>query len=109
MRRDWHFENPYDSSQDSCCPSVGTSGARSRLRPDLRRAHPVGNSRFCAIHHVHVYSRRFEKFDWKARLNVRNIGVGNELIPVASQPDGSIASWRIRESQSWSLRNTLTL
>jgi hypothetical protein len=42
------------------------------------------------------------------QLNVRNLGVGNELIPVSAQPDGTPNSWRIRESQAWSLRNTFT-
>jgi hypothetical protein len=32
--------------------------------------------------------------------------VGEELIPVSAQPDGTPNSWRIRESQTWSLRNT---
>ncbi|HWA26524.1 MAG TPA: TonB-dependent receptor plug domain-containing protein [Lacunisphaera sp.] len=54
------------------------------------------------------YRRKFEKFDWQVQLNVRNIGVGNELIPVSAQPDGSVNAWRIRESQTWSLRNTFT-
>lgn len=54
------------------------------------------------------YSRKFKRVNWKVQLNVRNIGVGNELIPISAQPDGSVASWRIRESQTWSLRNTFT-
>ncbi len=54
------------------------------------------------------YSRKFRKVSWKVQLNVRNIGVGNELIPISAQPDGSVNSWRIRESQTWSLRNTFT-
>jgi hypothetical protein len=54
------------------------------------------------------YRRKFAKFNWSIQLNVRNIGVGNELIPVSAQPDGSIAGWRIAPSQSWTLRNTFT-
>ena len=54
------------------------------------------------------YGRKFRKVSWKVQLNVRNIGVGNELIPVGAQPDGSVNSWRIREAQTWSLRNTFT-
>jgi len=34
--------------------------------------------------------------------------VGDELIPVSAQPDGSVAAWRIREAQTWTLRNTFT-
>lgn len=54
------------------------------------------------------YRRKFEKFTWKIQLNVRNIGVGDELTPVAAQPDGSIAGWRIRARQSWTLRSTFS-
>ena len=54
------------------------------------------------------YRRKFEKFGWSVQLNVRNIGVGDELIPVSAQPDGTPNSWRIREAQTWSLRNTFT-
>lgn len=54
------------------------------------------------------YGRKFRKVSWRVQLNVRNIGVGNELVPVSAQPDGSVNSWRIRESQTWSLRNTFT-
>lgn len=54
------------------------------------------------------YTRKFEHFDWRIQLNVRNIGVGNELIPVGAQPDGSIAGWRIAPTQSWTIRNTFS-
>jgi hypothetical protein len=52
------------------------------------------------------YTRKFSRFTWKAQFRVDNIGVGNELIPVQAQPDGSIASWRIASPQKWTLRNT---
>jgi hypothetical protein len=57
------------------------------------------------------YTRAFKKFTFKAQLNVKNIGVGEELIaagPNAAQPDGSIATWRIREPQYISLRTTFS-
>jgi hypothetical protein len=54
------------------------------------------------------YRRKLKHFDWRIQLNVRNIGVGEELIPVAAQPDGSISGWRIAPSQSWTLRNTFS-
>ncbi len=54
------------------------------------------------------YSRKFKKFNFKAQLNVKNVGVGEELIPVEAQPDGSIAAWRIREPQYISLRTTFS-
>lgn len=54
------------------------------------------------------YTRKFRTFTWSVQLNVRNIGIGDELIPVSAQPDGSIASWRIRAEETWSLRSTFT-
>jgi hypothetical protein len=54
------------------------------------------------------YRREFENFTWRVQLNVRNIGAGDELIPIAAQPDGSISGWRIAPSQTWSLRNTFS-
>lgn len=54
------------------------------------------------------YRKKFKYFDWRIQLNVRNIGVGEELIPVVAQPDGSIAGWRIAPSQSWTLRSTFS-
>lgn len=53
------------------------------------------------------YSRRIMKnIDWNIQLNIRNIGVGNELIPVTVEPDGTPATYRIRPSQLVELTNT---
>lgn len=53
------------------------------------------------------YSRRLTKrIDWSIQLNVRNLFVGNELIPITVQPDGSPAAFRIRPGQTWQLTNT---
>ncbi len=53
------------------------------------------------------YSRKLtSKIDWHVQLNVRNVGDGNRLIPLTTQPDGSIAAWRVAPSQSWTLTNT---
>ena len=50
------------------------------------------------------YSRKLgEKIRWSAQLNVRNIGVGNRLIPVSAQPDGTYNTMRIAEPQTWLL------
>jgi hypothetical protein len=55
------------------------------------------------------YGRKINnKIFWRAQLNVSNIGVGNELIPVTVQPDGTPAAWRIRPSQQISLTNTFS-
>jgi hypothetical protein len=42
------------------------------------------------------------------QVNVRNIGVGQELIPVSANPDGTVGTWRIAPEQVWTLRNTFT-
>jgi len=53
------------------------------------------------------YSRKIWKgITWNVQLNVRNVGVGNELIPITTEPDGSPATYRIRPPQTWELTNT---
>lgn len=53
------------------------------------------------------YSHRLtKKIQWSAQLNVRNIGVGNRLIPVNAQPDGTYNTMRIAEPQTWLLTNS---
>jgi len=55
------------------------------------------------------YSRAVtDKIDWRIQLNVRNVGKGDDLIPITTQPDGSWAGVRIAPSQVWSLTNTFT-
>ena len=55
------------------------------------------------------YGRKINnRIYWRAQLNVSNIGVGNELLPVTVQPDGTPAAWRIRPSQQISLTNTFS-
>ena len=53
------------------------------------------------------YSRRLsDKIDWQVQLNVRNVGEGNNLIPITVQPDGTPATYRIGPHQNWTLSNT---
>lgn len=53
------------------------------------------------------YSRRiWKKIDWNIQLNVRNAFVGNELIPLTTQPDGTYATYRIKPPQTWQLTNS---
>lgn len=56
------------------------------------------------------YGRRLfsEKVDWRVQLNVSNIGVGNELLPVTVQPDGTPAAYRIRPPQYIFMSNTFS-
>jgi outer membrane receptor protein involved in Fe transport len=53
------------------------------------------------------YGRRLTpKIDWRIQVNVRNAFEGNKLIPVSTQPDGSIAAYRIAPSEVWTVSNT---
>lgn len=55
------------------------------------------------------YGRKItDKIDWRVQLNVRNVGDGNALIPITTQPDGTHAGMRIAPAQVWSLTNTFT-
>ncbi|HEU5078521.1 MAG TPA: TonB-dependent receptor plug domain-containing protein [Opitutaceae bacterium] len=55
------------------------------------------------------YTHKLGKnLEYRVQLNVRNVGKGNELIPVTVQPDGTVAAWRIAPTQVWSLTNTLS-
>jgi len=37
---------------------------------------------------------------------VRNAFVGNELISIATQPDGTPVAYRIKPPQTWAITNT---
>ncbi len=53
------------------------------------------------------YGRRLtSRIDWRIQLNVRNAFEGDDLIPIAVQPDGSPAYYRIAPSQIWTVSNT---
>jgi hypothetical protein len=54
------------------------------------------------------YERRIldDKVKMRLKLNIRNLGTGNELIPVVAQPDGSIAASRIADPQRVTLTST---
>ncbi|HEU5080331.1 MAG TPA: TonB-dependent receptor plug domain-containing protein [Opitutaceae bacterium] len=55
------------------------------------------------------YTRRvWRNVTWNVQFNVRNVGVGNELVPITTEPDGSGATYRIRPPQSFTLTNTFT-
>ncbi|EDY81205.1 TonB-dependent receptor plug domain protein [Verrucomicrobiia bacterium DG1235] len=47
-----------------------------------------------------------DKVDWRMQVNISNVGVGEELIPVTVQPDGTPAAYRIRPPQQIFLSNT---
>jgi outer membrane receptor protein involved in Fe transport len=49
-----------------------------------------------------------DSITWKIQLNVKNLFADGKLIPVAAEPDGTIAQYQIPESRTWYLTNTLT-
>ena len=50
-----------------------------------------------------------DKIDWKVQLNVRNVGKGEDLIPISVQPDGvTPAAYRIAPTQEWFITNTFS-
>ncbi|MFO1449029.1 MAG: hypothetical protein U1F61_12820 [Opitutaceae bacterium] len=53
-----------------------------------------------------VWNNRVE---WKAQLNVRNVvNLGEDLIGVTAQPDGSTATTRLAPERRWYLTNTFS-
>ena len=53
------------------------------------------------------YGRKvWHNIDWSVQFNVRNLGVGNKLVPVTTEPDGTPATYRIRAPQVMYLTNT---
>jgi outer membrane receptor protein involved in Fe transport len=54
------------------------------------------------------YSHRLNaKLNWRIQANVANVGKRNSLIPITTQPDGTVAAWRIAPTQVWSVTNTI--
>lgn len=49
-----------------------------------------------------------DNIDWRIQLNVRNVMGDDDLIPISTQPDGSMAVGRIPEPTTWSLSNSFT-
>ncbi|MFA5056706.1 MAG: TonB-dependent receptor plug domain-containing protein, partial [Opitutaceae bacterium] len=55
------------------------------------------------------YGRKLTaKLDWHIQLNLRNVGEDVRLIPISVQPDGTYASRRIQEGQTWEVTNTFS-
>lgn len=50
------------------------------------------------------YKRRlFKTIDWRLQLNVRSVFDKARLVPINTNPDGSIAAWAIADGASWEL------
>ena len=53
------------------------------------------------------YSRKIWRgIDWRVQLNVRSLFDSAHIVPVSTNPDGSIAAWRIVDGRSWELTST---
>ncbi len=53
------------------------------------------------------YERKLtSKIDWRVQLNIRNLFDGNELVPLTTQYDGTVATWGIAPCRTWTLTNT---
>ena len=53
------------------------------------------------------YERKLtEHLNWRIQLNVRNVLGKNELIPTGMLPDGTFATYSIREGLSWTVTNS---
>jgi len=53
------------------------------------------------------YTRKvWRNLEWNIQINVRNAFVGDELVPINTQPDGSVAAYRIRPPQTWQVTNS---
>ncbi|MBD5778357.1 TonB-dependent receptor [Pelagicoccus sp. NFK12] len=47
-----------------------------------------------------------DRVDWRIQMNISNVGVGDELVPITVQPDGTPAAYRIKAPQQIFLTNT---
>jgi hypothetical protein len=65
---------------------------------------PAENNVDLWISYRHALTR---KVNYSIKLNVRNVGKGNYLIPITVQPDGTWAGVRVGPTQVWTLTNTL--
>ncbi len=55
------------------------------------------------------YRRKLtDKIDWNVRLNIRNVGQDDRLIPISADPDGTATRFRIAEGMTWTLTNTFS-
>jgi hypothetical protein len=53
------------------------------------------------------YERPFKKVTWQIQLNAYDLFAKKTLIPIAANPDGTIAQVRIPSETTWALTNTI--
>ncbi len=55
------------------------------------------------------YERELKQgIHWRVQLNVRSVFADKEVIPISTQPDGSVAGVRLGSATSWFLSNTFS-
>jgi hypothetical protein len=54
---------------------------------------------------IGYHHKLMKKLVWSVDLNLKNAFAKRDLIPVATQPDGSVAAWRIPQPTLWTLTN----
>jgi outer membrane receptor protein involved in Fe transport len=57
---------------------------------------------------IGYYKRIFGNVDWHIQLNIRNAFADDDLIPINTQPDGTVAAWRIAPGRTWTITSTFT-
>ncbi len=93
----------YESSIIIGYPVIGGSGSTAIY--DLDKPYK-GDAEYNFDFWIGYRRNIWKNIDWSIQLNVRNAFVGNELIPITTQPDGTPAGYRIRPPQTWQLTNT---
>ncbi|MGH7996657.1 MAG: hypothetical protein ACREFX_09935, partial [Opitutaceae bacterium] len=73
---------------------------------DVRHAYYSPNRTYYDASVGYTIPHLYKGVSWHIQFYVRNIGIGDRLIPVGANPDGSIDAWEIDEPMTWTLANT---
>jgi hypothetical protein len=96
-------DNPLLGYGGKTIVSAGTSLAVS----DLTK--PIYGPKETTFDGLISYQRKiWRNVQWKAQLNIKNIGVGNEMRPRYAWPDGTVVYSTIREPQRLTLTNSFS-
>jgi outer membrane receptor for ferric coprogen and ferric-rhodotorulic acid len=84
-----------------------TDDIQTEMRYDLDRPR-YGPSEGNVDLWIGYYRKLWNKVDWHIQLNVRNAFADKSLIPITTQPDGTVAAWRLGAATTWTLTSTFT-
>jgi outer membrane receptor protein involved in Fe transport len=83
------------------------SGGQTLVISDVNR--PFFGPREWIVDLSAGYKRKLtDKINWSVQLFVKNVGVGDELRPLGTWPDGRVVNWTIKEPQKWTLSNSFS-